>query len=167
MVLVGCALNAVALKANMPSDGQSGDTDCSLSISDATNESDEENERLRKDSILHSQFCNFLSYNADVQLTDRLKLFYGTTFYPIDTTDMKLSVSFAYVIDQVTNDSTKVEMKNHRFALLSNAPLVLVDIFEVEHDDHEYVVHELYDARTYFNSKEQKHQPTRDCYQIR
>ena len=164
---VGFALNAVALKAITSGTEQLEDTDKSYSISDVNNDSDKEHKRLQKDSIMHNRFCNFLSYNADVPLTERFKLFYGSTFYPIDSVNLKLNVSFAFVIDNVTNDSTAIQMKNHRYALVSNAPLVLVDVFEVEHDGHEYVVHELYDARTYFNSKEEKNQPTRACYQIR
>ena len=167
LLAVGCALNAVALKTIMLGAEQWGDADGSYNISDVKNDSVEEYKRLQKDSIMHNRFCNFLSYNADVPLTERFKLFYGSTFYPIDSTKMNLNVSFAFVIDNVTNDSTKIKMKNHRYALLSNAPLVLVDVFEVEHDGHEYVIHELYDARTYFNSKEKKDQPTRDCHQIR
>ena len=165
--LVGCVLNIGALKPNLTFGELEEKTGSSYNISNIDDDSDAERKRLQKDSILQNRKCNFFNYNADTQLNERFKLSYGSEFYPIDSMKMKLNVSFAFVIDKVTNDTTMVKMKNHRYALLSHVPLVIADVFEVEHDGHKYVIHELYDARTYFNSKEEKFQPLRDCYQIR
>ena len=160
MVLAGCALKVVALEAKV----FGGDTGNGTSL---TKEYHSDEDTLFLDSLSrHHQKKNYFCYNADVMLTEHHELHYGSEFYPIDSLSMRHNVSHSFVVDLKINDTTQVEMQKHCYALLSYQPLVIVEVFEVDFDGHTYVVHELYDERTQVNLKEQKSQPSRDCFQI-
>ena len=158
--LIGCALNAIAHNAKV-----------SYVETDEMNTHDTDEDTLSEKGRSHDFLeINYFGYNADVRLTERHELHYGSVFYPIDSLSMRHNVSHSFVIDLETNDTTRVDMRKHCYAMLSYKPLVIVDVFEVDFDGHTYVVHELSDERTRANdidSDEEKFGPSRDCFQIR
>lgn len=53
----------------------------------------------------------------------------------------------AYIIDEERNDTTYLEVMNHRWSVLRNPPLVVYQVFDLEIDSCYYTVHLITDRR--------------------
>ena len=136
---------------------------------------DNDSSMLRKkmwqDSIINSTKDNFFGTNRVFQLSERYSLNYVLEFFPIDSVDLHLNIARTFVVDSETNDTINVEMLKHCYALLSKSPLVIVNVFEVHFDGHEYVVHDVFDKRNEFWIKDKEFktispEPALRCFQI-
>lgn len=129
---------------------------------------DEDKAKVQRlaDSISHATRYTHSMLEETEMLTDRHKLVYSLAFHRMDTS-MELQKQRAVVIDLQSSDSIDVEMKNMCFSVLSNPPLVYALAFSIEFGGRKYVVHYLYDIRTFFNRGEDKFQKTKGCYVVK
>ena len=121
-----------------------------------------------KDSIRNCSVWNSGVLNGVFSLDADHDLSYFLCFDRLDSSDsITIRTQEIGIVNKNTNDTTWVEPKNHRFAKLSNPPLIYASVFDVEWNGHLYAVHEIFDIRTVFNRRNEVFQYTRSCYQIR
>lgn len=63
----------------------------------------------------------------------------------------------AYIIDEEKNDTTYLDVKNHRWSVLRNPPLVVFQVFDLEIDSCYYTVYMITDRRLMTDVDYQKH----------
>ena len=64
----------------------------------------------------------------------------------------------------LSKDTTAVEIRHLRCNVLSNPPLIYAGVFDIVYKERTYIVHFLYDIRTYLNKSKHKFQSTQGCY---
>ena len=120
---------------------------------------------LWKRSYEASKYSNQLNLGGSHELSERHVLNYEM-FFRLTEDDMKMVWTKAAVVDKQTHDTTKVEVENLQYHLFSNPKVVCAGLFETEFQSERYIVHFMYDERTYFNAKYKKFQETGGCYKM-
>ena len=122
---------------------------------------------VMKDSITYNRFCTHGGIMGSIELFEGHDLVYDIAYYQLRTEEPKVLHCDVKVVNKTANDTIRVEAKNHRFSVLSNPPLVLACVFEVDYGGHTFVFHEIKDIRTMSNKEKTEIQYTRECYQIK
>lgn len=110
-------------------------------------------------------YATYSGYSGNLDLNDRYKLFYLIDL-SFDTKNIKAEWSKAYVVDKQTNDSVVVNMEHLRCALISNPPSIYAGVFDIKHQNQSYIVHFLFDPRTYINKTKGELKSTEKCYNV-
>lgn len=106
-------------------------------------------------------------YNK-VELSELYDLGYNIGFYGLGSGKMKplRNENFrADVINKQTNDSTKVEIIDLTYSLLTRKPLTYAFTFCVEYGGHRYLIHGMHDIRARYDKTQVP--LTTGCYMIK
>ncbi|MBQ8157424.1 MAG: hypothetical protein IJ081_00185 [Prevotella sp.] len=119
------------------------------------------------DSARWSRVCNICGIDGKQSLTDKQALNYYICFKDMDVNDMKVIKKEAYIVDKLTNDSTEINIQELKYAQISNSPLILAYVFSIDYEGHKYIIHQLYDIRSWSEKRAGKPNKTTGCYQIK
>lgn len=103
---------------------------------------------------------------AKEKLTDRYELLYNVGFRFVGADSIKHIKITAVAIDDASNDSISIPVEGLTYSRLSWSPLVFAMAFDINHDGHKYVVHNLYDIRAASEKRDMPPHQTSGCYQI-
>ena len=112
---------------------------------------------------LADYYCKDGNYADEVMLSDHEQLKYNVV-YQIKDGEMVITRTVADVTDTLSKDTTAVEIRHLRCNVLSNPPLIYAGVFDIVYKERTYIVHFLYDIRTYLNKSKNKFQSTQGCY---
>lgn len=104
-----------------------------------------------KDSVHENSVYDRCSFGDTICLSERYYLSYEAGFSRLDTDHMWGHPIYAYIVDNLTNDSVKADVSDLKYAKLSNAPLVFAFAFTFKYDGHTYIFHRIYDVRIDLN----------------
>ena len=104
-----------------------------------------------KDSVHENSVYDRCSFGDTICLSERYYLSYEAGFSRLDTDHMWGHPIYAYIVDNLTNDSVKADVSDLKYAKLSNAPLVFAFAFTFKYDGHTYLFHRIYDVRIDLN----------------
>lgn len=112
---------------------------------------------------LADYYCTDGNYADEAMLSDHELLKYNVVYH-IKDGEMVITRTVADVTDTLSKDTTSVEISHLRCNVLSNPPLIYAGVFDIVYKERTYVVHFLYDIRTYLNKSKHKFQNTQGCY---
>ena len=102
-----------------------------------------------KDSVHENRMYDGCGFIDTIYLSEQHHLDYNVGFSHLDT-DHAWGYVYAYIVDNLTNDSVKADVSDFKYAKLGNAPLVHAFTFSFMYDGHKYILHRMFDVRIDF-----------------
>ena len=129
----------------------------------------EERQKIRAlhDSLSWLKVYPMSILDGQEHLSERYDLNYSLAFNGMDVDKMKNIRKEAFVVNNESKDSTVVEITDLKFAMISKVPQIFAYVFTIDYGGHQYVIHRLYDIRSWSEKRAGKPNKTTGCYQIK
>lgn len=113
---------------------------------------------LRDSIFISHPFSFYFSAQDDVMIDNhKVGLYFSFhNMYP-DKEQAFNHFQKAYIVNEETNDTTYLDVMNHRWSILRNPPLVLFQVFDLKIDSCYYTIHMINDRRLMTDVDYQKH----------